>query len=551
MLATLIIKHFTIVDELNLDFEQGMTVFTGETGAGKSIMLDALLLLLGQRADPSVVREGADNCEITASFLLNNNPVALAWLAHHEQPDTQEIILRRIISRSGRSKAFINGVLFPLQKIRELGDLLLHIHGQNEQYHLLKPEVHREQLDAFALNNHLLAEINRSYQSLRKTEEQIAAIEKKLAHSDQKALLQYQVEELESLELVEGELEQLGKEHKLLSEAHHLIEGSEHLRQLLEEDDSLLTKLVQLHDGAQDLDIDHPSLANFLELTSSALIQLQEAATELHTFQSSLVLDPERLQEVEKRLGDLYDLARKHRVKAEELITHYQQLQQDLDRFHHYEQELIQLKKHLQTLNEQYWLQAHQLRKRRQQEALVLGQEITGLIKTLGMPNGEVTVEVSPLDKATPFGSDKVEYIVTLNPGSKPHPLAKIASGGELSRLSLAIQVLTAEKKAYPTLIFDEVDTGIGGATAAKVGQLLKRLGQHTQVFCVTHQAQVAANANHHLLVQKETKHQQTYSHISALTENEKVEELARMLSGVTMTEQTLAHARALLAQAS
>lgn len=551
MLTTLSIKHFTIVSELTIDFEQGMTAFTGETGAGKSIMLDALSLILGQRADISVIRDGETSCELSAAFSVKNNPDALVWLKAHEV-STDELILRRILHRNGRSKAFINGVLYPLQKVRELGDLLLHIHGQNEQYHLLKHEVHRAQLDAFALNEALLLKTKQAFDELKVLDQQISQIESSSSADSAKALLSYQLQELDELALNEGEVENLNAEHKMLSSASSLLDDSHYILQILEADNGqgVLNQITKLQQLSSEFKVQHTRLDSFQELLNSAQIQLEEASSEMTAFQQQLELDPSRLQQVEARIEQIFNLARKHQVKPEELMAHHQVLQSQFNAMTNSEHELEALKQQRQQCLEAYLIHAESLRKKRSKEATVLAAQITTLIKSLGMPNGAVQISLTPLTEPTAYGMDRIEYIVSLNPGSSPKPLAKIASGGELSRLSLAIQVLTAEKKAYPTLMFDEVDSGIGGAIAAQVGVLLRRLANHTQVFCVTHQAQVASNANWHIKVVKQSSKQQTQSKLWLLDGEHKISELARMMSGVEVTEQTLAHARELLAQA-
>lgn len=553
MLTSLSIKNFTIVSDLNLDFEAGMTAFTGETGAGKSIMIDALSLLLGARAEVSMIRDGCELCELSAAFEVANNPEVLAWLALHELDTENEIIIRRCLYSSGRSKSFINGSLYPLQKVRELGDLLLHIHGQNQQYHLLKHEVHRSQLDAFAMNDKRLAKVRTSYLAVKELEKQIAVLEADIGNEDQKALLDYQLQELNELALFDGEIEQLNQEHKLLSNATGLLASSQQILLKLHSDEGrdVLSLLQQTLQQLDEMLTEDDGLEEIRELLNGAYIQAEEATSSMASYQEQIELNPERLHLVEQRIATIFDLARKHKVKAEMLYEHYCLLQKQRQNYDEHETQLAKLKQALLQQNQLYLAEATKLSQSRAKESKALAQQITALIHSLGMPNGEVFIELSALDKPTITGLDKVEYQVCLNPGSTAKPLAKIASGGELSRISLAIQVLTAAKKAYPTLMFDEVDTGIGGATAAKVGQLLRKLGDHTQVFCVTHQAQVASNANWHMKVIKKAQKNATHSEVCLLTEQEKVAELARMISGMEMTEQTMAHARALLEQVS
>lgn len=553
MLTTLTINNFTIVKQLHLDFQCGMTAFTGETGAGKSIMIDALTFLLGARADVAFIRDGTECFDLSASFCVKTNPEALAWLTFNDIALEDELILRRTLTLKGRSKAFINGTLYPLQKVRELGDLLLHIHGQNEQYHLLKHELHCEQLDAYASNNALLNQVKSAYKKLHLLELKILELENIASHSDQKALLSYQLEELNQLSIQDDEINSLTLEHKSLSNASEIISNSQKIIDTLQRDtkEGILSGLSIIQNHLQTLDYEHVSLNNFKELFTSAQIQLEEGLSEIIDYQQQLEINPERLFDVENRLENIYDLARKHHVSAEHLMDHQAALENQLAALVNNEKLILALREQKKDLLSSYHSLAKELSKKREKEAPELATEITKLISHLGMPAGKVIIQIDPLDKPSITGLDKVEYKVSLNPGSALRPLGKIASGGELSRLSLAIQVLTAEKKAYPTLMFDEVDTGIGGSTAAKVGQLLRRLGTHTQVFCVTHQAQVASNANWHMKVEKMIKDNQTYSTLKLLMGEDKIEELARMISGVEMTEQTLAHAKALLEQVS
>ena len=554
MLSSLSIRNFTIVSKLDIDFCEGMTTFTGETGAGKSIMLDALSLILGQRADPGVVREGASHCELSAVFTIGKNPDVKDWLAQQSMDVSEdcELILRRVIHTNGRSKAFINASLYPLQKIKELGLLLLHIHGQNEQYHLLKADVHREQLDAFALNEALRTKVKLAYQAWFNNQKQIKELEQLVQQdADHQALLSYQLEELDELELMEGEVQSLGQEHKRLSQANRLIQDSEQIIQTLdaEQEPGMIDKLNQIPQIITALDIEDSRLTNAVELINTAGIQLEEALNELQSFQQSIEVNPERLLEVEGRIARIFDLARKHRIKPENLLEHHHNLIAQQKTHSENAIRLKELYAEQEQADQQLLKASKTLSLKRVKEAKVLAKKITQLIADLGIPDGKVEVKVSPNDRPAIHGMDDVEYLVRLNLGSSFKPLAKIASGGELARISLAIQVLTAEKKAYPTLMFDEVDTGIGGVIAAKVGQLLRGLGQHTQVFCVTHQAQVASNANWHMKVEKQTVKGHTYSLVKQLAGEQKVAELARMISGTELTEQTLAHAKDLLAQ--
>lgn len=550
MLTTLSVTHFTIVDELLLDFGSGMSVFTGETGAGKSITLDALSLALGARGDKTVVRTGCEQCDVSAVFHIDNNPLVLSWLAEQACETENELTLRRVITRAGRSKSFINGVLFPLQKTRELGELLINIHGQHQQYYLLNHDNHRNQLDAFAMCENVVNDVGKNYANYQDIEKTIQSLRQSKDKESRVELLHYQVRELNDLSVTENEVETLSAEYKLLTQQKQFIESTESIVQRLEnEDGNSLTQ--QIHGVLQlSLDMAHPGLNCFNELMNNAHIHCQEAYAEISDFQRQLEQNPVRLEVLEKRLETIFNIARKHHVKPEELFELTNTLTEELRELLESDTRVEMLTVALKEADEKTRKISEILHKKRKKEASQLSKKITETIRTLGMPNGEVEVRVEKQDKLSPHGLDRVEYYVCLNKGIEARPLSKIASGGELSRISLAIQVLTAEKKAYPTLIFDEVDTGIGGVQAAKVGQLLRRLGDHTQVLCVTHQAQVASNANCHYLVVKETKKKQTYLKMNILKQEEKVNELARMLSGVEVTKQTVAHAKELLEQA-
>ncbi|KTD76323.1 DNA repair protein RecN [Legionella waltersii] len=554
MLTTLRIEHFAIVKQLELDFKQGMTAFTGETGAGKSIMIDALMLALGGRADSSVIRPGAEKCDITAGFYFENSSEPALWLAEHDIPcEEGEIYLRRIIYPEGRSKSYINGQPFPLQKIKELSEKLVHIHGQHQHQTLLLHATHREQLDRFANHDQLLDKVKTLYKQCQQIQNEINTLENQEQQADRIKLLQFQIDELSTLDLQEGEAEQLHQEHQLLHHAKEYLEYGERISNLLNGDDqgNICSGLNQITQLLQQLPQDHPSIKNCHELINSALIQCEESIDELRQFADRIQLDPERLHQVEERMSAIHHLARKYHLDSSQLVNHQQSLQEELETLQHLESKLAHLQLQMAKLNKEYDEAAQELRESRQLHAKKLAQDITQSIQQLGMPKGWIQVDLSPLDKMHVHGYDKVEYKVCTNPGMVPDSLSKIASGGELSRISLAIQMITAQKGSTPTLLFDEVDVGIGGSTAALVGQMLRKLGDRLQLFCVTHQAQVAASAHHHFKVEKKSDQSQTYTTIAALSPNEKVNEIARMLGGLTITEQTLSHARELLEQSS
>lgn len=552
MLISLRIENFAIVSQLELDFSNGMTAFTGETGAGKSIMIDALMLALGGRADASVIRSGADKCDISACFHIDITSEPAHWLAEHDLAvDDGEVFLRRLVYAEGRTKSYINGQPFPLQKVKELSEMLVDIHGQHQHQRLLQHATHRQQLDQYANHQHLLDKVHRLYHQCQQIKHDLQKLQKQESTRDEVVLLQHQMDELEQLALQEGEMQALHEEHQLLHHAREYLEHIQKISELLNADDqpNICRGLNQVLHLLTSFPEGQPHIKNSNELLNSALIQCTEALDEMAKFSTQIQLDPERLLEVEARISQIHQVARKYHVDAGQLPAHAVYLQQEYQRLQ--DAELAQHKlqqqynEYLQAYNEA----AHALRVSRQMSATKLADEISLSIRQLGMPKGFITIEITPLDKMHAHGFDKIEYSVCTNPGMMPDSLAKVVSGGELSRIGLAIHVITAQRGATPTLLFDEVDVGIGGATAALVGQLLRKLGERLQVFCVTHQPQVASSAHHHFMVEKHCDNEQTFSRVIPLTNPEKIDEIARMLGGLTITDQTRLHARELLMQ--
>lgn len=554
MLTTLCIEQFAIVQHLELDFTQGMTAFTGETGAGKSIMIDALMLALGDRADASVIRPGQEKCDITAGFFVGQGSEPALWLEEHDVPcDDGEIYLRRVIYAEGRSKSYINGQPFPLQKVKELSEKLVHIHGQHQHQTLMHHTTHRQQLDQYGKNQLLLDEVARLYKQCQKIQQEIDVLQGQEQQADRIALLQFQIEELSALNLHENEIETLYQEHQMLHHAKEYLQKSQQIHGLLNSEDepNLCTGLNQILQLLSQLPTEQAPIKNTFELINGALIQCEEAIDEMQQFVDRVHLDPERLHEIETRMSVLHQLARKYHIDSSQLHEHASNLQKELDTLQDSESRLAQLKIEHRQLVAAYEAAALKLRKERQGQAKKLAKEITGSIQQLGMPKGWVEIEITPLEKMQVHGMDKVEYKVCTNPGMELDSLSKVASGGELSRISLSIQMITAQQGTTPTLLFDEVDVGIGGATAALVGQMLRKLGERLQVFCVTHQPQVAASAHNHFMVEKRSDNKETFTRISLLQSAEKVDEIARMLGGLTITEQTRSHAKELLLQSN
>ncbi|MCC5791477.1 MAG: DNA repair protein RecN [Legionellaceae bacterium] len=553
MLTSLKITNFVIVKTLELDFKEGMTAFTGETGAGKSIMIDALTLAMGGRGDASVVRSGEEKCTIEAVFTLGDQPQPLAWLAEQDiSIEEGEIILRRSINTEGRSKSWLNGQWLPLQKIREFSEFLVHIHGQHQHQTLLQHTTHRQQLDQFAGHEALLAQMHDCYKAYTHTQRAIEKLQEGQQEASQLQLLEFQLNELEQLNLRAGELEELDQEHQLLHHAKDYLHNAQTIHSLLhgDETENLCQNLHQVLQRLHKLPASHSAVQTSMDLIQNAIIQCEESAHEMARFAEAVQLDPQRLQQLEERLSQLHTAARKYQVTPDALLALKIELQQKHDGLQQRQAQLAQWQQQAARQAKDCEHAAAVLHEARQKQAQKLGAAITAIIQQLGMPQGKITVELSPLERIHAHGNDRIEYKACTNPGTRPDSLAKIASGGELSRISLAIQMITAQQGATPTLLFDEVDVGIGGATAALVGKLLRELGQRLQVFCVTHQPQVAACAHQHFRVEKHSEQQQTFSRITALQAEERTEEIARMLGGLHVSEQSRHAAREMLAQA-
>jgi DNA repair protein RecN (Recombination protein N) len=553
MLTTLHIRDFAVIDELELKFEPGMTVFTGETGAGKSIIVDALGLVLGDRADSAMLRGGAERCEISASFDIHAIPAAKDLLEGQAIPvEDDELLIRRILSTDGRSRAFINGSPVPVQALREIGEMLVDIHGQHAHQSLLKREAQRDLLDAYgdyAPELEQVAGLYREWRSVSAQLQQLGSVgEDREARLE---LLRYQVQELDALGPANGEFEALETEYARLANASRLLESTQAAYQQLSEDDAAIAvQLKRLERELQELIRYDAGLQPIIELLQAAGIQLNEAVDELRHYVERLDLDPDSLRTTEQRLSALHDMARKHRVQPEALPQHLESLREQLDNLESSDARHAALKADETRILKDYDTACERLHQARQQAATALATAVTDQIRELGMPAGEIRIEVTPESGTLPAatGRDRVEYLVTTNPGQPPRPLGKVASGGELSRISLAIQVIGSRDSGVPTLIFDEVDAGIGGGVAEIVGKLLRQLAGHRQVFCVTHLPQVASQGQQHLRVLKMTGDKETRTRVTTLSADERVEEIARMLGGLKITDQTRAHAREMLA---
>lgn len=552
MLTQIHIENFTIITRLELDLQSGMTVLTGETGAGKSILVDALVLVLGGRADSKLIRHGCDRCDITAVFDVGNIPLAQQWLVDHQFDAQEDCFLRRTLTRDGKSRSTINGQPAPLQLLRELGVLLVNIHGQHEHQTLVKRDEQRALLDAYGGHTALVAEVAALYTDWRASQDKYEALQALANNQDARTeLLHYQVRELDALALGDGELIELEKEHKQLANADHVLAACQLALQLTvdQEEGCVLTLLNNAQAALETVKEVDERVVNGAALLNTAIIQVDEAVSELRHYVDHVEQNPERLAEVEQRLQTIYDVARKHKISPAQILDLHRQLADELQQFATHEEKLQQLAHHIDDLAKKYRKIAQQLSKKRTKAAEQLAKQVTESMQELGMVGGQLAIHLDPHpeEKFSAHGLEKVEFHVSANPGQPLQPLQKVASGGELSRISLAIQVITAQGDATPTLVFDEVDVGIGGGTAAIVGRLLKTLGDTAQVLCVTHLPQVAAQAHHHCQVGKSVIDHVTHTQVRPLSHPEKVQEVARMLGGLKITEQTLAHARELL----
>lgn len=555
MLSHLSVKNFAVVKEINIAFETGMTAMTGETGAGKSIAIDALSLCLGERADASAVRKGADKAEIIAYFSLLDAPLARAWLDENDvvlDDDPNTCFIRRLISKEGRSKAFINGVPVALQQLKQLGQFLLAIHGQNTHLQLLKDDVQRKLLDDFAEHGPLLSATASAYKHWQQLAKELSALEQAAQQrADREQLLSYQVAELDEFALAEGEFGELEAEHKRLSNGQTLLEEAQKsFYHLYEADEFNALSAIQTSiDKLSNLEDHDPALSPIVAMLNEAAIQVEESANELRSYCDQLEIDPMRLQQVEKRFAQAMELARKHQVMPEALYEHHQQLAEELASLSADTERLTALQEELESSHAEYIAASEKLSQSRCNAAGKLAGMVETQIRTLNMPHAEFYIDVTSGEQARPsaMGMDTVVMKVATNPGQPQDRLDKVVSGGELSRIGLALQVISRDTSLTPTMIFDEVDTGISGPTASIVGQLLRRLGKENQVMCVTHLPQVAAQAHNQLFVTKTTENSETQTHILALTEQARIDELARLLAGDKITPNALANAKELL----
>lgn len=555
MLTHLYIRNFVLVTETEIDFKQGMTVLSGETGAGKSIIFDALGLAIGKRAESRFIRQGAEQAEIVATF-EQLTPELHSWMKQQAlECSDDSLMLRRVIRQDGRSRAFINGSPSTTQLLRELSTLLIDIQGQHAHQRLLKREEQLHLLDQYGEHAKQLKKMAQQFQqweALSRQQQQL--LQSEAERKDRISLLDFQLQEFAALELAEGELPQLEEEQSRLNNGEQLLELSQQAHQRLDGENEEFSAIQQLHRAVAQLEtletLDH-TIQPLREQLLEATLQANEVASELQQQTSQYTLDPTRLQWLNQRLATLSDLARKHQCDAEALFEKQQSLQQQHDQLHAAADELEGLQQAINQAEASCLKTAKQLHQLRSKAAKQLQTTVTEEIQQLGMEQGTFQVQLTPFtdNLFRAHGMDEIAFMVETNPGNGFHPLAKTASGGELSRISLAIQLASANRGQTPTLIFDEVDSGVGGGTAERIGQKLHQLGEETQILCVTHLPQVAAQGHQHLKIEKQQNRDaaDTSSQITLLSTKDRIEEVARMLGGVEITEQTRAHAKEML----
>jgi len=556
MLTSLQVRNFAIIDQAEVEFAAGMTVLTGETGAGKSILVDALGLVLGERGGTGLVRSGAQRAEFTAEFDLRNLPDARIWLEEQMLDLDDECNLRRVINADGRSRAFINGNTVPLQSLKDLGEMLLDIHGQHFHQSLGRREVQRNLLDYFGGLNDVRAATETAFNEWQAVAAQIANLE--AADADRASrleLLQFQIAELDALALGTDEIATLSQERQKLQSSGRLAEKVTGALQRLFDGEphnaqGLIAEALQSIEQMCEID---PSLEPIASLLQDANIQVSEAQDMLRRYGDALDMDPARQNWVEERLDAIYAIARKHRLEPDELVDLHRTLKQQLDDLEHAEERSAELAEKVAAAEADFLNLAAQLSTGRKKAAKRFASAVTDTMANLGMPGGIFEIQISPRDRDAPraWGVDNIEFLISANPGQAPLPLSRIASGGELSRMSLSIQVIASDGSAIPTMIFDEVDSGVGGGIAEMVGLKLRELGETRQVFCVTHLPQVASLADHHFRIFKISDGKSTKTAVTHLSDDERIEELARMLGGVEITTRTRDHAAEMLRSGS
>ncbi|HEY4365995.1 MAG TPA: DNA repair protein RecN [Steroidobacteraceae bacterium] len=552
MLTHIQIRDFAIIDSVELELGPGLTVLTGETGAGKSILVDALLLAAGGRAGAEVVRHGTERAEVSATFAVEGNAAAAEWLAEQAIEAEGECVLRRVIASDGRSRAYVNGQAMSVQALRRLGEALLDVHGQMEYQSLMRRAAQRELLDRNGNHGALLNTVATQWRTLAALREERDRATASAQDRDARLeLLRYHLNEFQALDVQPGEVDELGTERLRLSQRGRLAQGAREIVQLLREAESAaaeqsVSRALSVARTVEDLD---QRFAPITRLIDESLIALREGVEAAERYESVLDADPSRQEWVEQRLAALESIARKHRVEPIDLLKVQAELTTELASLEALEASLGNIEARLAEVEKTFRAACAKLTTARRNAAKELNERITALMQTLGMPGGRFQAEVQPVADANAgqYGADDIEFLVSANPGQPPMSLAKIASGGELSRISLAVQVAAAQTDTLPCLVFDEVDAGVGGGVAEIVGRQLRALGERTQVLCVTHLPQVASQAHAHIRVAKLTDGKTTRTSLHALTPSERIEEIARMLGGVDVTAKAREHAAEML----
>ena len=555
MLMNLQVRDFAIVEKIDIEFDSGMTVLTGETGAGKSILVDALGLVLGERGSAQLVRGGAKRADFTAEFNISKLELVKAWLSDNALDLDGECLLRRVINADGRSRAFINGNAVPVSQLKNIGKMLLDIHGQHFHQSLGRRSVQRDLLDYFGGLLSQREEVATTYSTWIAIAERLKLLLN--ADADRASrldLLAFQVHELDALGLTDGEFDTLNIERQKLQNSGRIADGiTATLDALIDSERNNVNDLIaKATRSLGSLSVFDQSLTPLLEMLNSASIQISEATEALRRYGEEIDMDPQRHNWVEERLDALQAAARKHRIPVGELSSLLVRLRDEHDELTHSEERGRELEIQVNMMRDEFLCKAHALSKVRRKTGRRFSAAVTEAMTGLGMPGGVFEVSISPLDEdsARPYGIDNIEFLISANPGQKTQPLAKIASGGELSRMSLAIQVIASGGSAIPTMVFDEVDSGVGGGVAEMVGRRLQEIGENRQVLCVTHLPQVASLADHHFRISKVTDGKSTRTALQALSKDERIEELARMLGGVEITAKTLEHADEMLSGA-
>ncbi len=555
MLTALQVKDFAIITRSSLELDAGMTTLTGETGAGKSILLGALGLVLGDRASPSAVRDSAERADISALFDIDNIASVTSWLSDHSMDHDGECILRRVVTRDGKSRAYINGTPVTVRNLRELGQLLVNIHGQHDHQLITLPDTQREILDDFGKNTPLLDKVQKACNAWAEKHRELDSITERLkARGDRLDTLRYQLQEFTKLSLEGIDFDEVDQEHRRLANATELKELCIGAMDLLQDNNnSTLSQLTEAEKILTTLRNQDGSIADVAELLNSARIQVEEATDSLRHYNRAIEPDPQRLQALDETLSTAHQLAKKHRISLPELAGFAQTLQLEFEELESIDESVESLNQEVQQAVKTYNAVAKKLSAKRKSAALQLSKHLTRAMQTLGMKGGKFDIEITgrKLDHPHPGGVDQVVFKVSANPGAALRAMSDVASGGELSRLSLAVQLITSERNRVPTLIFDEVDTGVGGGVAETVGQQLRQLGGRCQVLCVTHLPQVAAQGHHHIKVSKKSSDKKTLAESHILTREQSLEEIARMLGGVKITKRTREHAREMLAAAN